>query len=531
MKYTCTWALSAARSFATHKPMLAASLMVVYLILEETSFIHPLHDLNITPWNPQRSLLVAAMFVFGWIWVPWVYLTTLVAEAMIGSEFVPPVDAAMRAAALTLGYGLIAYLLRTALRIEPDLASQRDVLRLAGAVMLGAAVTAVLYVGVLLIGATIELHHVRNGLFRLWLGDTVGMLVTLPLALLLIDRSRRAGLARLICTWPMGARITLTIASMGFVFSRPELEQAKYFYVLFLPVIWIAARDGLAGAIVALIVVQAGIVATTLLSGHQTLTVIELQTLLLALALTGHLLGATVDELTSASERLARARQLTLASEMATAMAHELNQPLTALSTYADVLGVLAHSDAPDKTVLAEASERIRRVATRSAEIVRRFRSIGAPKAERSDPVNLVEVLDEVVAVLRERAAREGIAIEKHVSGPLPTVRLDRERMRFVLQNLLANAMDAVQDQTADARRIGLSVRMQGRDKVEVVVVDSGSGVPFNMVDKIFEPFFTSKAKGMGLGLAISRSIVESHGGRIWAEPADRGIFHVILPI
>lgn len=511
--------------------LLGFGVLAGYLLLDALSFIHPLQSLNITPWSPQRALLIALVLYHGAGWIGWIYVTVLVSEIVVGGMYLQLGSALALAAVLACAYVAIACLIREPLRVRLDLPTRQDVVRLSVAVVLGAGITGALYVGALYGMGGIDRTSVANAMFRFWIGDCIGTLVTLPLLLLLLSAPRRRELGALAIKPELLLEIAVLVITMLFVLTRPEADQSRYFYLLFLPLIWIAARHGLAGATLALFVVQVGIIAATMLSGHQAPTMVELQTLLLAYVLTGLLLGATVDELRSTADKLARARQLTIASEMATALAHELNQPLTALSTYADAIRVLAKSGEADSAMLAETAERIRRVATRSADIVERFRNLGAPTVDRPNPLDLQECIAAAVGEVRERAEQRGIIVHVDVSKNVPRVRLDRERIRFVVLNLLSNAIDAIGDRSNRAGRIELRVRRNGHAEIEMVVEDSGPGIPKDMVERIFEPFYTGKAKGMGLGLAVSRSIVESHAGRMWAEASDHGIFHIRLPL
>lgn len=239
----------------------------------------------------------------------------------------------------------------------------------------------------------------------------------------------------------------------------------------------------------------------------------------------------TVDEWRFASERLARVRQLTVASEMATALAHELNQPLTAMSTYADAIRLLVGERRGEAAPLIEAAERIQRTAARSADIVARLRALGSTCPGRLERISLQEPLQAGIAAVAERTQRLGAVI--HVSRPdrLPPVLIDRDRIAFVFQNLLANSLDAIERCAGAERSIAIALRLEGATQIAVTVRDSGAGVRPEMTEKIFEPFYSGKVKGMGLGLALSRSIVESHGGRLWPEPAGHGIFQVRLPL
>jgi len=509
----------------------AIATTLIYFALDQISYVYPLESLNITPWSPDRSFVVALILFYGAAWVVWVYLTIFIAELVVAGTRISLADAAALAAALTCAYAAIAYLIRRPLSIRLHLPRRSDVLRLTLAVVVGAVGASILYVSALVVIGDVDRGSILTALFRFWIGDTTGMLVTLPLLLMLFDARRRLELWTLVRKPEVALQLVIVVAALFFVFSRAEQEQSKDFYLLFLPIIWIAARHGLTGAIVALVVVQIGIIMATTITLYRTVTVLELQTLLISLALTGLLLGATVDELRFASDRLARTQQLTVASEMATAMAHELNQPLTALSTYADAMRAMVQSGDADGALIVDTAERIRQVADRSADIVRQFRALGAPSIGKAQPVDLAGLAAAAAAQLGERARLEGVSIRIDVARDIPDVNLDRERMLFVFVSLLANSMDAMRDRPNVDRRIDIVAHRRGGAEVEITVVDTGPGIPAARVERIFQPFQTDKAKAMGLALAVSRSIVESHSGSIWVESAERGIFHVRLPL
>jgi two-component system sensor kinase FixL len=509
---------------------LALGTMAVYLVLEKVSFINNLQELNITPWSPQPAIVVALVALYGRGWLPWVFATVLTAELVVRQQRVPLEAAVMLSAILTCGYAWIAWLLRIRLAIALDLASRRDVLRLAAAVALGAGCTGTIYIGALCAGGFLAWELYPHALFRFWIGDCIGMLVTLPLLLFLADANRRRELWMLAMRRDVLLQIASVVAVLLFVFTHGDDEELRQFYLVFLPLIWIAARHGLAAAVPTVAIIQTGILISAEVNDFNALTAIQLQTRLFSVTLTGLFLGVTVDELRLASERLARARQMTVVSEMAAAMAHELNQPLTALSTYADAVGVLVQADRiANASTLADTAERIRRVATRSADIVQKFRSMAAQSLDRMRATDLREVVAAAIAELRETQERANATIDLQAPPDLPLVDMDRERMQFVFRNLLANALDAVQSRPEGERAIRVSVVRHGRSEVEVTVVDSGSGIDASMAERIFEPFHTGKAKGMGLGLAVCRSIVESHEGRIWAEPGSSGRIRVRL--
>jgi signal transduction histidine kinase len=510
---------------------LGVAFFVAYVLLDRVSFIHPLQALNVTPWNPQPALAVALMVLYGRTWIPWVFVTVLAAEFLVRPLGVALGHAALFSAILACGYGAIAWLLRGPFAIAVDLTSRKDVLHLAAAVVAGAGITGLVYVTALGASGFVPSGEYLQVLFCFWVGDSIGMLVTLPLLLLLADSGRRSELAALFKRREVLVQIAVTAVLLGLVLAMDELERFKFFYLLFLPLVWIAARHGLVAAIGAVAVIQAGIIVAVVVQNNETMTILELQILLAALVLTGLLLGVTVDEWRFASNRLARTQQLALASEMATALAHELNQPLTALSTYADAIRLLAAKEGSASSALVDAAERIQRVATRSVDIVGRLRGVGGGCRRSAERMSVEEPLGAALAETGERATRLGVTIEVKQTAQLPPLTLDRDRMALVFQNLLGNALDAIEDCADCQRSIAIVLALEPGRYLGVTISDSGPGVRPQLAEKIFQPFYSGKAHGMGLGLAVSRSIVESHGGRLWAQPGSRGVFRIRLPL
>ena len=147
--------------------------------------------------------------------------------------------------------------------------------------------------------------------------------------------------------------------------------------------------------------------------------------------------------------------------------------------------------------------------------------------------LDLGEVVAEVAALVRVDAATRQVKVDLEVPGDLPPVEGDRVHLQQVLLNLILNGMDALNGAAAEDRRVSVAVACNGARTVEVAVSDSGTGIPAETLAQIFNPFFTTKPTGMGMGLAISRTIIEAHGGRIWAENRHGGgaAFRFTLPI
>ncbi|HET6436802.1 MAG TPA: ATP-binding protein [Anaeromyxobacter sp.] len=237
------------------------------------------------------------------------------------------------------------------------------------------------------------------------------------------------------------------------------------------------------------------------------------------------------ERLRQVQAELERFDRVSTMGELAGSLAHEIRQPIAAALTNARTCLRWLDRPEPDLAEARAAAGRAADDATRAAEIVTRVRSLfqrAVPRRERTD-VNAV--VEEIVSVLGGEARRQSISIRTEAGADLPPVTADRIQLQQVLMNLISNAIDAMRA-AAPPRQLTISTREEGSACL-ISVADTGPGLPPEQADRIFQPFFTTKAHGTGMGLAISRSIVESHGGKLWAEPGRGGgaVFQFTLPI
>ena len=241
----------------------------------------------------------------------------------------------------------------------------------------------------------------------------------------------------------------------------------------------------------------------------------------------------TEEELRAARLDLIHASRLALVGELVASIAHEINQPLTSIVTNAAAGLLQLEREAPSDRVLElrDILGDIRDEGRLAAGVVERLRSLSAKRQLERRALNLNEIAFDTLRLVGGDARRRGVTISTDLVPSLPAVEADRISLQQVMLNLLLNAMDALDHETEAQRRVTVHTRRVD-DWVEVAVSDTGRGIPAERLPKLFDAFFTTKADGLGLGLSIARSIVEWHGGRIWAEDHDgRGAtFHMWLP-
>jgi PAS domain S-box-containing protein len=239
----------------------------------------------------------------------------------------------------------------------------------------------------------------------------------------------------------------------------------------------------------------------------------------------------TEEELRQAQGDLARINRVTTMGELTASLAHEISQPISGTITNANVcLRKLGH-DKPDLDEVRAAVTRIGRDAQRAAEIIRRIRSQFERDALSREVIDVNEINRETVALLRSEAMRYNISVRTELAADLPQIVGDRVQLQQVAMNLIINSIEAMKD-VDGIRELVIKSQRAENEQVLVSVSDTGIGLPPQLAEHIFDPFFTTKPNGTGMGLRISRSIIESHGGRLWAvgSPGRGATFHLNLP-
>jgi C4-dicarboxylate-specific signal transduction histidine kinase len=229
---------------------------------------------------------------------------------------------------------------------------------------------------------------------------------------------------------------------------------------------------------------------------------------------------------------LTHASRLALVGELTAAIAHEINQPLGAILSNADAADMLLESGSASLDEVRQILDDIRKDDLRASEVIRRLRALLRKRELEMQPLDLNEVTSEVLTIVRAESLRRGVTVETDLAVNLPAVRGDKVHLQQVLLNLVLNGMEAMADMP-DAKRLTVRTAWNDSGCLEASVSDAGAGIPPDHLPRLFDPFFSTKKEGMGLGLSISRSLVEAHGGRIWAENNLNGgaTFRFTVPV
>lgn len=231
-------------------------------------------------------------------------------------------------------------------------------------------------------------------------------------------------------------------------------------------------------------------------------------------------------------DRLQATSRLVTMGEMASTLAHELNQPLAAIASYNSGCLNRLSAGAVDVDELRDIHEKIARQARRAGEIVRRVHAFVRRSEPKRELVDLAVILRDAIALMEADTRKRGIAIQLEIGERLPDVEADPLMIEQVIVNLVRNGMDAMRDNPRDRRTVSISTREEGGHYV-IRVADQGGGIPPDIARRLFEPFYTTKQEGMGMGLNICRSIAELHHGRLGFETKPDGgtVFVLSLPM
>ncbi|MBI5276915.1 MAG: MASE1 domain-containing protein [Burkholderiales bacterium] len=502
---------------------------LLYVLLDWASYLRPLVEgFNITPWNPQQALAVAFLVrrpSRAWV----VFAAVGAAEVLVRGWPVDSLAPWAAAGALSLTFLAVARALGPEREDATLFDTRATLVRFAVAVTAGALAAAIGYVTILSSAEGSLGSSVGARILSYWVGDAVGLLVTLPLLLAAMNAAGRARLLETLGHPTMWLAAAFTCGGLWLVFGRGEQDYFKFFYVLMLPVAWCSVRFGVAGAVLSANLTQVGLIVAVQGTMQRDLTVFELQALMAASGVTALLLGVLVDERARAEAEARKSLRFSAAGQLAAGLAHELGQPLTAMNNYGEACRLLVDRQPEQREQLVAAMGRMLDEAGRAAQVARRLRDFFTNGAITIEVTDLGPLLDAAVREQQRAAGRAGVQLECAIDASLPPVWIDAVQIAVVVRNLLANAIEAAGAGEAP-RVVALQATVHDAE-LHVAVLDSGAGVPAARLQVLFDAAHSAKSSGMGVGLSICRSIVEAHGGRLWAAPGPGGRFIFTLPV
>lgn len=526
----------------------AALFLAAYLGLEWASFLHEYKGLPVTPWNPGLGALFALLIFAGRGSGLILFAGVIVAESLVlRSKLDWPLVLGV-GAIVALSYSLAAATARRYFRLDIGLVHLRDVLVLLAVGVAGAAVNSVLLSAFFLAFGTFDVRDLPHASVPLLIGDIIGIAVTTPLILRFVFDRRHISLPALRSVLPEAALyIVVLVAALWIMAVSDGAPGFRFFYLLFVPTVIAAVRYGFDGACLALAVTQLGVVALLHINDYDARAFTELQMLMLVLTTTGLIVGVVVSERRT-SDRLAReaearlkvteaeaaqAARFNLVSSMASTLAHEINQPMTAARALARSAQHILRTGGDQVRADRNLSSAITEIDHISG-VVRHMRDFLRRGRPHESTIEVREMLDQALTLVHTDASWNQVAVELNVPDTLPPIYGDRIQLQQVILNLVRNAMDAI----ASAHRTDGRIRVSAQQfdaprRIEIAVSDNGSGVPDELAEKLFHPLSTSKNEGLGLGLPICASIMESHGGKIWLQSRAPGAteFRLSLPL
>ncbi|HEY3583063.1 MAG TPA: MASE1 domain-containing protein, partial [Casimicrobiaceae bacterium] len=272
-------------------PVVAVAYVALYVALDWVSFIHPVGVFGITPWNPPPGLSLAFLLRYGIRQGPWLFVAAIAAEFLVRGAPAPLPVLVAASLLLAVSYTALAALLTRVLRVDADLRSLRDVTVFVAAAAVACAIIALAFVALFARSGVLPPREFQEGVTQFWIGDLIGIVVTAP-ALLVVTRRYQS--------WRPTLETLAELAAIGLalwlVFGAGLGEAPALFYLLFLPIVWIAMRQGFEGAVLGTVAIQLGLIIAIVVTGQGRASALEFQFLMLAIAVTGLLLGAAVSE-------------------------------------------------------------------------------------------------------------------------------------------------------------------------------------------------------------------------------------------
>lgn len=478
-------------------------------------------------WHPAAGLAVFLLLRSGWRG-----LLPLAAAAAISSWAVPVLPGQLAwsifIGVLPLpGYLAIVLFMRRHLAQGDFLASHKGLILWTAAVTLASLFSGMIYSSVVVGMDVFGSDAWFDTLIRYGVAEIAGMVTFMSIAYCLSDYESRFNFFAKVVNWETAGYMALMVLILWVALDQPPKESMTY-YLLFFPLAWAAARQGMAGAVSACAALEICVMAAAYLPLVYAARIPDVQVLVLTLTLSGFLIGIAVDVARRASDELQQSLRLAAAGEMAGALAHELNQPLTALAAYGSACARLIERDGGNP-LLQKAVHAMVAESDRASNVLKRLRDFFRTGSTQLELLRVSELIDASTASFFEQARGEKIDFAVH-NVSAAQILGDRVQLEIVLRNLLANAFQAVAQQTENQDRKVTIDTGANESWIWIRIADNGPGIANKIRARLFEPFVSLKSSGMGLGLAISRSIIETHGGTLAIEPSPHGVLRITLP-
>jgi two-component system sensor kinase FixL len=500
--------------------------IVIYFSLNLLTEWHEFDRLGITLWSPDDGLSLV-LLLENVAFTPFVFLAAVLVDVSIAGVNRSIGVTVAAELCLTIAYVGLAFVLKNTLRFDIRRFKLPDVVAFLLLIPAGAALSAFIYCGVLYLGGGLSSDKVFVAMVHCWIGTALGIVTVIPATTAVFTYASPPW------RWSGYTLFTIFIFALGIGLGFAALvgvgDKLYYlFNLLFLPVIWVAMREGYAGVALALVTIQLTLAVLTTFVGYNTTDFAILQLLMLVLSITGLLLGAVTTERHDASLRLreqkrelARMVSNARAGAMGMALAHEVSQPLSTVATYLHAARRLLQASVASEPVM-DALIKAEAEAQRAREVLERIRDFVSNGNLNLMEVDVSGLAEKIGELCREEAAARGVLVEVESMGLVPLVTADGVQIEQVLINLVANAIDSAAERSDARGRVTIRVGAKG-DAIMLRVEDNGRGVAPDLADNIFDAYQTTKPRGMGLGLHLSRRIVQRHAGRLWWEPITTG--------
>lgn len=491
---------------------------------------------EVTIWNPGAGLSLALVLIFGARSIPLLFVSPL-----LGMFFSPGAALPWQAeVVLTLLLGasraaVACFLARPTVRFSATMDTMRDLVLLLLAAVICASLVSLSYLAVLAASGILPAAALGPAVLRTWLGEAIGVLGFVPFVLMLW---RRVPIQ--LSRTELVAEYTAVVVGTLIVFATYAQGRLQLFYVLFVPIVLMAVRGGIEVVSGGVSVLQLNIFVGLALITHDTGESIIYQSVVLVLTLTGLATGALVTEgrhteaqLRLHRESLARLGRLGSAGELAAAIAHEINQPLAAASTYMRLASEAAQAGDRELASVEEATVKAAAEVDRATEIIARLRALVRLNRTDREPCGLRKLIGTAIQLCAPAADRSKVKIRVLLPAGGHSVNVDALQIQQVFLNILRNSIEAIDYAGSGGGAIGITAGPVKDGFIQIAIDDSGPGFPRQLTSDSLLPFTSTKKGGLGVGLRLSRSIIEAHGGRLWLDGTGSGgaCVHFTLPI